>query len=198
MKLIEVQQKLNQSGLKVFSKLEFRRLLGISKIAAQKLLERYTKRGVLVRLKGGLYVLKTSCPSLFLIANRLYEPSYVSFETALSFYRLIPETVYTLTSATTKVTREFVAVKNRFKYHKIKKKAFTGYRLTEIESEMVLFAEKEKALADYLYFVFLKKKKLNDRLQLKGISWPRLNFFLSLFDKPGLKQWVKNAFRKTA
>jgi predicted transcriptional regulator of viral defense system len=142
MKLIETQQKLHEGGFKLFSKLEFRRLLGISKVAAQKLLERYTKRGVLVRLKGGLYVLKNNYPSLYLIANRLYSPSYVSLETALSFYRLIPETVYAITCATTKVTRQFIAGGANFKYHKIKKSAFTGYRLIKIENEMVLFAEK--------------------------------------------------------
>lgn len=181
MKLVELQEKLINSRLKVFTKLEFKRIMGISRIAAQKLLERYTQKGVLVRLKGGLYAQKINYPSGYLIANKLYEPSYISFETALAYYNLIPETVYSYTCATTKTTREFTAGHSHFVYHKIKRRAFTGYRLTSIAGVNALMAEKEKALADYLYFVFLRRKKINDRLKLKGINRKKLFFYLSLF-----------------
>jgi len=194
MKLIELQEKLIKSKLKVFSKLEFKRLLGTSSIAAQKLLERYTQKGILIRLKGGLYALKLNCPSGYLISNKLYSPSYISFETALSYYNIIPETVYSLTSATTKSTREFETQNQVFVYHKIKKEAFTGYKLIDVGNEKILFAEKEKALADYLYYVCLKKKSLNNRLRTKGINKKRLLFYISLFKRPGFKEWVKNAF----
>ena len=45
--------------------------------------------------------------TFFLIANKIYNPSYVSFEMALSYYRLIPEGVYSITSATAKKTIKF-------------------------------------------------------------------------------------------
>lgn len=194
MKLIELQQKLTASGLKVFSKLEFRRLLQVSKVSAQKLLERYAKRGVFLRLKGGLYAIASNSPSAYAIANKLYEPSYLSFETALSFYGIIPEVVYSFTSATTRTTREFKAANQVFVFHKIKKGAFTGYRMTDIGGEKVFFAEKEKALADYLYYVFLKKKNLNDRLNIEGINRRKLLHYVSLFEKNKLLEWVKDAF----
>lgn len=190
MKLIEIQEKLLQHKLKVFTKLEFRRALGASLIASQKLLERYTKKGVLLRLKGGVYVLKNNPPSGYLIANKLYEPSYLSFETALSYYNLIPEIVYSYTSATTRGTREYLAGDAHYFYHKIKKPAFTGYRLTTIAGEAVLLAEKEKALADYLYLVFLKKKNLNDRLDLKGLDKKKLFGYIKLFKRRGMEEWV--------
>ncbi|MGB9613657.1 MAG: hypothetical protein ACPL4K_05760 [Candidatus Margulisiibacteriota bacterium] len=62
---------------------------------------------------------------------------------------MIPEAVYGFTSATTKTTRKFWVENQSITYHKIKKSAFTGYRLLKIADESVLFAEKEKALADY-------------------------------------------------
>lgn len=197
MKLIEIQNKLKESGLKIFSGFEFQRLLGAPPIAAQKLLERYTQKGVFVRLKGGMYALEMNFPSGYLIANKLYKPSYVSFETALSYYRIIPEVVYSFTSATAKTTREY-GVKNMvFNYHKIMKKAFTGYKLIKLSGENILLAEKEKALADYLYYVFLHKKNLNDRLNLKEIDFKQLFVFVSLFGKPNFIRWVKRDIRKT-
>lgn len=192
MKLIEIQEKLSESGLKVFSKLEFKRLLEVSWPSAQQLLERYTKKGLLVRLKGGLYSVKLSYPSGYLIANKLYEPSYISFETALAYYELIPEIVYSFTSATVKGTREFAIGNQAFSYHKIKKEAFTGYSLQELGGEKVLLAEKEKALADYLYYVFLKKKSLSDRLSAKKIDRKKFLAYVSLFKMPKFEGWVKD------
>ena len=53
--------------------------------------------GRIIRLKRGLYVRSAedgAMPVPFLIANHLYGPSYVSFQTALRHYGLIPERVY--------------------------------------------------------------------------------------------------------
>jgi predicted transcriptional regulator of viral defense system len=197
MKLVNIQKKLLESKIKIFSKLEFRRLMGITRISAQKLLERYAKKGVFVRLKGGLYALSQNYPTGYLIANKLCEPSYVSFETALSYHNLIPETVYGFTSATTKTTRSFAVKEQLFKYHTIKKTAYTGYKLTNIAGENVLLAEKEKALADHLYYVFIKKKSLNERLRLKGVKRDKLFSYISLFAMPNFLKWVKNVIRTT-
>jgi hypothetical protein len=60
-------------------------------------------KGSLVRLKQGIYVLRSALDEglpMGLIANRIYGPSYVSFAFALRFYGLIPEDVPNPTSAT--------------------------------------------------------------------------------------------------
>jgi len=193
MKQLEIQNALTNNKLRVFSKLEFRRLLKLTHSSAQQLLERYTKKGFFVRLKGGIYALKLNYPSAYIIANKLYKPSYISFETALSYYNMIPEVVHAYTSATAGTTRQFEAEKQVFYYHKIKKPAFTGYKLLKIENEKVFFAEKEKALADYLYFVFLKRKPWNARLSTAGIDRKKFNLYVSLFQKPQFTRWAKNA-----
>lgn len=198
MKLIEIEKKLRDSNIKVFTKLEFRRLLKVTPVAAQKLLERYTKRSFFVRLKGGLYAAKPNFPTSYLIANSLYKPSYISFETALSYYSVIPETVYTVTCATTKATREFAVEEQLFKYHKIKKEAFAGYYARDIGEDKILFAEKEKAIADYLYFVFLKKKNMNDRFNSGKIEQKKLFHYAILFGKPRFVEWIKNVVRTKA
>jgi predicted transcriptional regulator of viral defense system len=64
------------------------------------------KNGDLISLKRGIYVFsekyRTSPLNYISIANILHKPSYVSFEYALSYHGLIPERVYTITTAAPK------------------------------------------------------------------------------------------------
>jgi len=114
----------------------------------------------------------------------------------MSFYGIIPETVYTMTSVTTKPTRKFESEKTLFAYHKIKKEAFIGYALTKIEDEQIYIATAEKALADYCYYIYLHKKKWNDRIYLENINFKKLKAYLLCFQKPNLiintKKYITN------
>ena len=113
--------------------------------------------GKIIRLKKGLYVLdpKVSHVALSteLIANQLYTPSYVSMQTALRYYGLIPEAVYTTQSMTLKHTRRFDTPVGRFEYQRVAREAFP-IGITSIN--------KQKALCDLiahspkLYLRYLK------------------------------------------
>lgn len=190
-----VQEKLREKKLISFTLIEFRRLFGISEIAAKKFTERYVKKGFFIRLKKGLFTIKANPPSPYVIANRLYEPSYISFDAALSFHGIIPETIYVMTSATPKATRRFQAVQNIFMYHKIKRNAYTGYKLVEYLGEHILIAEPEKALADYLYFVDLEKRQLAyERIDLKKIKRAKLIFYARLFGRPKMIKIIERLY----
>lgn len=89
--------------------------------------------------------------TLFLIANRLYTPSYVSFESALSYYELIPEGVYSITSACGKKTSSFHTPIAEFTYKKIKSEFLFGYNLQKKGDQAYKIAAIEKAVLDYLY-----------------------------------------------
>ncbi|MFH1259498.1 MAG: type IV toxin-antitoxin system AbiEi family antitoxin domain-containing protein [Elusimicrobiota bacterium] len=92
MKLYELQQKL--SKLKCFTPIDIKRFSGLSETAVNKIIWRYTQKGIFVRLRNGLYIFENlSLPPLWHIANKVYQPSYISFETALSYYGIIPESV---------------------------------------------------------------------------------------------------------
>ena len=88
---------------------------------------------------------------LFLIANRLYAPSYVSFEMALSYYGLVPEGVYSITSACSKKTAKFKTPIGEFSYRNLKPQLFFGYCLQQAGKQQYKLAEIEKAVLDYLY-----------------------------------------------
>ncbi|MCX5712190.1 MAG: hypothetical protein NTY47_03830 [Candidatus Omnitrophica bacterium] len=107
------------------------------------------------------------------IANKLYAPSYVSLETALSYYSIIPEVSMAVTSITTKSTRKFSNKHGLFIYRAIKPKVFNGYYVEKQGNFDILIAEPEKALADYLYFKTYRGKKISipeERLDKEAIS----------------------------
>jgi predicted transcriptional regulator of viral defense system len=86
------------------------------------------KKGELLRLKKGVYVFGEECRinsiDMISIANTLYAPSYVSFEYALSYYGLIPERVYEITSATMRMKKEFPTPVGRFTYKVVPLQAY--------------------------------------------------------------------------
>lgn len=117
-------------------------------------LNEWQKKGYIKKLRRGYYMFADTIlneETLFLIANKLYAPSYVSFEMALSYYGLIPEGVYSVTSATTKKTATFKTPIAEFSYHKIKPSLLFGYRLEKQKGQGYKIAEIEKAVLDYLY-----------------------------------------------
>lgn len=194
LKRIQVEEKLKSLGLEVFTPREFRGVFGVSQNTASRFLTSNIDSGLFVKLRNNYYTIKDSNPDYSFVANKLYQPSYVSLETALSHYKIIPEVVYGTTSITTKAPREFTTPIGNFTYQHIKTGAFTGYRLQEIDRYQALVAEPEKALADYLYFVDLKKVSLNDRLKLKNISHPKLIEYAKLFKRPSMLKLVNQIY----
>lgn len=169
LKPIEVQVTLQEKGIHLFSPEEFRRVFSVTLRAAQEFIKDH-RHDLFIKLRNGLYALRADPPNEFEIANRLYQPSYVSFEYALQHYHMIPEAVYSITSATTKVTANFIAQEKSYEYFHIKREAYRAYRLTKINDAAILIATPEKALIDYLYFVDLKLKSFNERLRLRNID----------------------------
>lgn len=191
LKPIEVQMKLREKGICLFSPEEFRRIFSVTLRAAQEFIKDHT-RDLFVKLRNGLYALRTDLPGELEIANRLYQPSYVSFEYALHHYHMIPEAVYAVTSATTKITSRFVVDEKSYEYSRLKRKAYTGYELVKRAGTGVLIATPEKALADYLYFVDLKLKSLNERLNLRNINRKEVLRYAGLFGRGSLLGLAKS------
>ena len=119
-------------------------------------LSRWVKKGALVPLKKGMYAFHpdaaAASPEMLYIANRLYEPSYISLEYALSLYELIPEYVPIVTSVTTRKTMSFKNAVGHFTYQHVVPRAFRGFRQEKQNpGRQVFVAEPEKAVLDFLY-----------------------------------------------
>lgn len=181
LKVINIQRELVKRRFVLFSVNDFARIFKVKEKTARAFLSYNSRKGVFSRIKRGAYIYSANPPIKFEVANYLWKPSYISFETALSYYGVIPENVYTITSATTKSTKEFNFENQIYKFYQIKKRLFFGYKLIKIRNSTVLIADKEKALLDYLYLLSLKRQPLNERLDLTKIDRKKLGQYVNFF-----------------
>jgi predicted transcriptional regulator of viral defense system len=119
-------------------------------------LSRWVKAGRLYQLRRGLYALappfRRVKPHPFVVANRLARGSYVSLQSALAHYGLIPETVPVVTSVTTARPGRWDTSLGVYELRHIKPELFFGYRLVEVSPGQRAFtATPEKALLDLAY-----------------------------------------------
>jgi predicted transcriptional regulator of viral defense system len=115
------------------------------------------KKGSLQALKRGLYLHKSpfveNSISKEIIANTMLSPSYISFDYALYYYGLIPESVFDVTSATTKRSKSFKTDIGTFSFKEIKKELFhIGLTIQSAKNGNFIIATKEKALCDKVYY----------------------------------------------
>ncbi|MDL2231145.1 hypothetical protein LJB85_00200 [Porphyromonadaceae bacterium OttesenSCG-928-L07] len=112
--------------------------------------------GRIIRLKRGLYVVSPDISkqllSIELIANHIYGPSYVSMESALRYYGLIPEQVYTVRSMTINRSKKFENPIGNFEYITTNENYYSvGIKQQIIENRYsFLIARPEKALCDMI------------------------------------------------
>ncbi|MBI5555814.1 MAG: hypothetical protein HY920_08205 [Elusimicrobia bacterium] len=142
-------------------------------------LNNWQEKGYIRKVIRGYYIftdVELDEFALFTLANKIYDPSYVSFESALSYYHLIPESVYGITSASTLVTRAFKTPIANFKYHSLKPGLFLGYELINHNGKYGKIAWREKAILDYFY--------INPDIN-SGDDFNKLRFNAELFQKEG-------------
>ncbi len=115
------------------------------------------KDGFLQTLKRGLYLHKSPFTNTIIskeiIANTLLSPSYISFDYALYFYGLIPESVYDVTSATTKRSKKYTTTTGTYNFKQVKKELYPiGLKIESVKNGNFIIASKEKALCDKIYY----------------------------------------------
>lgn len=116
-------------------------------------ISRMVRTGSVIPITKGLYETDKTIPG-YLLANIIYGPSYLSFDFALSYYGLIPEAVYTFTSATFEKKKEKIYNNHfgTFTYRDVPSSAYPyGIRLISEGQYSFAIATPEKALCDKLY-----------------------------------------------
>jgi len=177
---IEAVKKLEEFKKDYYTVGDLKKILDISDESLRGQLTRWCKKGLLIRLRKGVYTLYRENINYEKIANQIYYPSYLSFESALSRYGILSQIPYTITFATPKKPKKILLGDTQVEYAKISNKFYFGY---VFEEEMYI-ASPEKALVDSLYFVSKGKKILDiEELYLKNIDKNKLLEFSEIFPK---------------
>jgi len=142
-------------GMPFFSS-DVAEIFSTSPLTLRNQFSRWKKQGLLVELKRGLYILGPGERQITLsrqaIAAVLYQPSYISLESALSHYQMIPERVDAVMSVSSKKTRVFLNPEGTFSYRNLQTSLIFGFLAKKDENGYPYFiAEPEKALLDHLY-----------------------------------------------
>lgn len=167
-------------------------------------IKREAKKGSLIRLTRGIYETDANV-SPYLLASSICSPSYLSFEFALSYYGLIPERVYAITSASFRLrkTKTVVNPLGRYTFSDITQAAFPfGVTYIKEGDYVVRIATKEKAICDSLskWPVVHSVKDLRELLfedkridvnEFASCDFSLMEKLASLYGKKNLKLLIK-------
>lgn len=141
----------------VFTQSDVAALVDGTDFSRHGLIKRAMSAGEILNIRRGLYCLAPEFQkkpvSVNSLSQRIYGPSYISMETALSHHGWIPEAVYACTCASFGNSKEFETPLGVFSYKRVPQHTFfLGVERRNDENGNVFFmASPSKALADYLY-----------------------------------------------
>lgn len=145
-----------------------------------KQLSRWVKAGSLIQIRRGLYAFSDergqTQPHPFTLANQMKKGSYVSLQSALAYYHLIPEYVAQVTSITTGRPETVSNPLGDYIFRHVKKVLFFGFQTMEmVKGQEAFIARPEKALLDLVYLTakidlpkYLQEMRLQNTNVLKG------------------------------
>jgi len=167
-------------------------------------LSRWTNSRRVYQLRRGLYVIAPPYqkvkPHPFLIANRMQRASYVSGQSALAYYGLIPDTVQTTLSVTVGRPERLKTPLGVFEFRHVKPELLRGYRMTtlyglKLPEQQAVVAIPEKALLDLVYLqsggdtlAYLRELRLQN---LERLDLDELRRQAETFSTPKLRRAVE-------
>jgi len=200
MKFVDFKTKLDNTRV-----IDLKNVVNLFDGLDHRRLYEWQKKGYIRRLTNNYYVFTDTNiddTMLKMIANTIYSPSYIGLESALSYYALIPEAVFQITSVTSKKTRDITTDIAGFKYRSIHKRFFWGYDLEHNGTHTFFVSDPDKTILDYLYLnphlssaADFEELRFN-RTELQKILDPaRLKNYLALFSHKRLAATIKKMLK---
>ena len=165
-------------------------------------IEELCRKGLLLRVRRGLYIVATKVSHKLiergLVANHLYGPSYVSYETAMEAHGMIPERVYTVRSATLGRTKRYNTELGRYEFFRVPMEYFrVGIQMAGPVNGRYLIASPEKALCDYL--MLLEKLRIQSTQSMRDFLEDFLRVDMDIvagFDPDIIKACIETGRKK--
>jgi len=179
MKTNQLIDKINTFDKQVFGMMDLKRLFPDEK-NIRIIVKRLLDRQILIRITKGVYRLKTNTVDYEILANQIYFPSYISFESVLCKHGVINQGFNKITLATTRHSKKVRLENTDCEYIQIKDDLFFGFNLID----GVYMADVEKAILDTLYLKTLGKRKINiEEWQMDRINKSKLNLYSKKYPK---------------
>jgi len=176
-----ITKKIYASNFSLFTLKTLRDILEIkTESTLFSIIKKLRQANIIEKIERNKYLLAGTRIHDFALANFLYRPSYVSFESALNFYGILSQFPYEISSATGKKPIKQSNQNKIFVYTHIKNDLFWGYE----KKEDFIIAWPEKALLDQIYLASKGYKKINlDEYDLSKINHLKLKKYLSKYPK---------------
>ena len=164
-------------------------------------------KGYILKLRNSWYCLPDFLKepySTWIIANTVHAPSYISLESALSFYGIIPEGVYMCTSVCTTRTLRINMAGHEYEFSRLREKHYCGYRLEDTGSSgrRLRIACPEKAVADFFYLRTsyssedeIRDLRFDESSLEGGLDRDRLYSYIELYGTAALERRIKTLLR---
>ncbi|HRS42732.1 MAG TPA: hypothetical protein P5530_02565 [Candidatus Diapherotrites archaeon] len=175
MNLYEIKELAKKSGKAVYSTRQLSNLISKDKLSTAVYVSRLIKGKFAKKLQKGTI---SFTDNDFVIATQLYEPAYVSLDSALLFHNLITQVPKDIDCITTINSKYFKS--HNIYYHKISPKLFFGFKKYKLDNSYAFIAEPEKATLDGLYY---NKYSIADLEEwLSKLNYTRLKKYSKLYN----------------
>ena len=163
-----------------------------------KRLHEWLNHGYLQRLIKGWYAFADFHPSettWYRWSNLLRKPSYISLESAFSYYGFIPEYTFEIKAVSTHKTMQYLIMNKRLTYNTLAPGLLFGYDVVPLQAKPILIAKLEKAILDYLYLhPHVDQLEIFESLRWntqQNINWELFDRYLAAFDNKQLDKRAK-------
>lgn len=193
-KMLENAQKLLEFAPKIGGVFSLSELSSLFDISSQQMLwikiKQFEEAGLLKRYSRGIYITQNFDPMI--LSAKVRTDSYISFGSALAYYKLIgTESPFLVSSIVTSKASEYKGEVN-LSYARISKNLFFG---TAILNNGVRMANAEKAVLDTLYFYQHKKIfyfNIFQDINFSALSKETMDSYLKRYANPKFKAFVRN------
>ncbi len=209
---IEFRNKLSEFG--IFSTTDIKKYLPDFD---RRRLSEWQDKGYIIKIRNSWYCFPEYTRnenSHLLTANLIHTPSYISLETALSWYQIVPEGAFSITSVTTNKPRHYKTPLGDYFYHTIKPSLYFGYTLlafdvssgggsfgARINTRQIHIAIIEKTILDFLYLNShynteddIRELRFNPIILRDDLDKDKFYQYLDIFKSNALEKRVKLMF----
>lgn len=167
----------------------------------------WSNKGYIVKLRNKWYCLPDFLKKEnynWIIANLIHTPSYISLESALDYYGVIPEGVFMTTSVSSNRSLRIEVKNHHYVYSSIKTDLYFAYKLIpSLDSDRkIRIADLEKAIIDFFYFRSnyrtikeISGLRFNEPVLRDSLDHERLYHYLNLYQNKELDLRIRKMLK---